>query len=129
MKFALALLSICWLASCSGSSMDAQAQTSPTMLVKWSWPTTYTDGSLLPGNLIDHILIEWGTTPGGPYPNQFTSPYPGTQATVAYPGTAGSYYVIAVVVLYNGVQSPPSTEAVKTVVAIQIPSAPIVSVS
>lgn len=123
MKNLIAAMLCLALAACAPSP----AQTSPVLHFTWSNPTTYVDGTALPANLIDHTLISWGTTKGGPYPNQASSTSgSATSLDMPYPATVGSYYAVAVTVLTTGAQSGPSVEVVKTIVET-VPKAPILN--
>lgn len=51
--------------------IDIEAQTTPVVdTLAWSAPTQYVDNSPIPAGAITGYRYAWGSTAGGPYPNE-----------------------------------------------------------
>ena len=110
----LALSTLPILGAC-GSSSEAQTATRP-VTVSWTNPTARSDGSAYNAATDQaSVLISYGTTKGGPYPNSATSAGAGTSLVIQVPSTpaCGAWYFVAVASDVNGLASPPSAEATR----------------
>lgn len=92
-------------------------------IVSWDMPTTYEDGAPLAPSDILGVVIYYGTTPGGPYPQSKVVASPALTTTITNL-TAGNWYFVATVMATNNLESAYSNEVVKSVVNTTKPAKP-----
>ncbi len=105
------------LATLSGLAQAGDA------IVSWDLPTTYEDGTPLAPSEILGVVIYYGNTPGGPYPNSKIVPSPGLTITITNLA-AGNWYFVATAMATNNLESVHSNEVLKSVANTTKPSKP-----
>jgi len=91
---------------------------SESVTLSWTAPTQNTDGSPLTD--LAGFNIKYGTTPGGPYPNEVSISNPSITTFVVSPLTSGNWFFVATAFNALGVESDFSNEALKILGTITV---------